>query len=375
MPRHIVALARALSPIADITVISETDRGGYTGFDGRHIVLRGLSSSLRPDSIWRGYQALLDALHAEEADLVWFHARLPVILGRLGAARGALKGRVTVTFHGLPFGPGHRRAMAVISGGLERWLARRSRPLNMVFLSDEQRNVMTAHLGDDAKRHRMWVLGNASTLGPIPSSAGRPRGRPTGLSTGLSTELSTELSTGRHLVMTGRAGWQKNLEAAAAILPHLQESTELSLCGPGTDAPRFADKLRTLAGTARSRLHILGPVSDVAALLATADGYLLTSRYEGEPIGALEAWEAGLPVFLADFPGAQDLAKHPFSHVFGSADPAARAQEIEKGLEIYIANRIENQGSIRTSWAKHHAPDAFAANARNLLETFLATEP
>ncbi|MEM6276930.1 MAG: glycosyltransferase [Pseudomonadota bacterium] len=352
MPRHIVALSHALAPVADITVVSEPDRGGFLGLEGRHIALPGLASSLRPGAVWQGYQALMDALRTEEADLVWLHARLPVILGRLGAIRQAYKGRVSVTFHGLPFGPGHRRVMALLSRRLERWMARRTPPLEMVFLTEDQRDAMSAHLGCAGARHRLWVLGNASTIGPLP--APRQRG------------------AGRHLVMTGRAGWQKNLEAAAAILPNLPEDTELSLCGPGTNDAGFAAKLRVIAGRARSRLHLLGPINDVGALLAAADGYLLTSRYEGEPIGALEAWEAGLPVFLADFPGARNLAKHPFSQVFSSEDPASRAREIDAGLDAFLGDKSRHAQDIRASWAKHHAPEIFATNARRLVETWLA---
>lgn len=355
VPRHIVALSRALSPMADILVVSEADRGGFSGLEGRHIALPGLASSLRPGSVWRGYGALMDTLRAEEADLVWLHARLPVVLGRLGARRGAFNARVAVTFHGLPFGPGHRPALAGLSRLGERWLARRTPPLDMVFLTAAQRDAMAAHLGRDAARHRMSVLGNASTLGPLPTARERP--------------------VGRRLVMTGRAGRQKNLEAAVAILPHLPSDTYLSLCGPGTDNARFADKLKAIAGTARSRLNLLGPIDDVGALLAAADGYLLTSRYEGEPIGALEAWEAGLPVFLADFPGARALARHPFSHVFGSTTPASRAREITATLDAFLTDRSRHAADIRQSWATHHAPEAFAAKARTLVETMLSSRP
>lgn len=348
VPQHICDLAAALKPLARVTVVSEPDRGGFASLEARHVEVAGLASRMRPGPLRAGYQGLLNVMREEAADLVWLHARMPVILGRMALRRGDYAGKLAVTFHGLPFGRGHRRALSTVSKRIEARLAKGPRH-EMVFLTQTQKAAMEAHLGPLAARHGRQVLGNASHLGPLPAR---------------------EEVAPRHLVMTGRAGWQKNLQAAAALVPHVPEDTVLSMCGPGTDDPRVAAKLRAIAG---DRLRLLGPLKDVRPLLAAADGYLLPSRYEGEPIGALEAWEAGLPVFLAPFEGAKELARHSFSQVFDSTDPARRAAQIVNVLDRYLSDRPTHAAQIRESWARHHAPDRFATEARALVERWLAT--
>ncbi|MCH2076127.1 MAG: glycosyltransferase family 4 protein [Rhodobacteraceae bacterium] len=351
VPTHIVELSRALESFADVTVVSEPDEGGFSELETRHVAVPGLASRMSPASLRHGYRSLVEVIQRESADLVWLHSRLPVILGRLALARGDYVGPTALTYHGLPFGHGHRNVMSQVSKRLERRLASRCPPLEMVFLNDTQRDLMEAHLGPRADRHRRWVLGNASRLGPLPAPLPRP--------------------SRRHLVMTGRAGWQKNLEAAASLLPFLPEDVSLSMCGIGTDDARFVSKLKKLAGTGAKRLHLLGPLDDVRGLLASADGYLMTSRYEGEPIGALEAWEAGLPVILAPFVGAKALAKHPFSEVLASDDATKRADQIMRVIDGYLTDKEANSAQIKHSWALHHAPEAFAARAQNLVKHWL----
>lgn len=350
MPTHIVELSRALAPIADVTVVSEPDEGGFSELEANHIAVPGLASRMSPASLRHGYRSLLEVMRSESPDLVWLHARLPVILGRLALARGDYSGRVALTYHGLPFGEGHRKVMTQVSKRLERRLAKRCPPLDLVFLNEVQRALMEAHLGPRAERHRSWVLGNASRLGPLPKETNRP--------------------TGRHIVMTGRAGWQKNLEAAARLLPHLPEDFTLSMCGISTGEPGFVARLKKIAGPAADRLNLLGPIDDVRPLLASADAYLMTSRYEGEPIGALEAWEAGLPVLFTPFEGANALAQHPFSEVFASDDDAQRAGQLVSVLEGYLADRSQNAAAINESWKRRHSPEAFAENTRHLVQSW-----
>lgn len=352
VPRHIVHLARVLQPIARVSVMSERDQGGYAELDARHIPISGLASQFSPRAMQQGYAELVAVVAKEDPDIVWLHARAPVILGRLAFARGAYHTRLAVTFHGLPFGPGHLRPLSALSRRVETYMAKHVPHHQMVFLTKHQQIEMETHLGSLAMRHGRQVLSNASHLGTLPPPVRR--------------------TAGRRLVMTARAGRQKNLEVAAALLRYLPEDIGLTLCGPGTDAPRFAARLRAIAGgAAANRLSFLGPISDVRPLLASADGYLLTSRYEGEPIGALEAWEAGLPVFLTPFSGARALARHPFSMVLNSSSPQDRATEIAAGLAEYLANRNANQTAIRRSWQVHHAPEKFAARARALVESWL----
>ena len=49
------------------------------------------------------------------------------------------------------------------------------------------------------------------------------------------------------------------------------------------------------------------------------DGFILTSRYEGLSLAALEALSVNLPLILSDAPGNRDLLSHPLSHGWRAA--------------------------------------------------------
>lgn len=356
VPRHICDLAGALRTQALVSAISETDAGGYSALadlGARHIPVPGLASRLHPGALRAGYRALCRALNAHPADLVWLHARLPVLLGRYALARGDWQpaGRVALSYHGLPFGRGHRPGLSLASRGLEAALLRRCPPLELVFLSPAQAQRMARALPLGA--HRSHVLANASHLGALPV----PRTRP----------------AGRHLVMTGRAGWQKNLGAAARLLKSLPPDIHLSLCGVGTDAPAFQARMRRLAGPAAARLTCLGALRDVRSLLASADGYLLTSRYEGLPIGALEAAEAGLPLICAPYPDAHEiLDSHPLALRLGRKDDPARVDAL---LARYLADRPRHTAAIRDYWTARFSPARFGPAVRDLTARWLPPRP
>ncbi len=363
VPTHITALAHALVPLARVTVVSEADAGGYSevaAAGARHVALPGLASRLDPGQARRGKRALLALLQSEPADVVWFHARLPVIMGRQLLASGAWQppagSRIALTYHGLPFGPGHRRGTSLVSKELERRLLTQSPPLELVFLNESQRHDMQQAMGARLARHRTHVLGNTSSLGALPAPAG----------------VGEAPLQGRHLVMTGRCGYQKNYSAALTLMRHLPEDISLSLCGHGTGSPSFLRRVRKLAGPAAARVRCLGPLSDIRPLLARADGYMLLSRYEGVPIGALEACESGLPLILADFNGARDLlADQPIGLLLTEARPADRARAIDALLTDYLANRADLTARIKAHWARRWSTAAFERQAQALLRGWL----
>jgi glycosyltransferase involved in cell wall biosynthesis len=68
-----------------------------------------------------------------------------------------------------------------------------------------------------------------------------------------------------------------------------------------------ADVLRIVgeAGVA-GQVRLLGPVDDVAGLLAASDLFVYSSRSEGIPNAVLEAMAAGLPVAGTDIPGIRE---------------------------------------------------------------------
>ena len=357
VPRHITDLARALRGLARVTVLSEPDRGGYrelAAHGARHVTAPGLASRARPGAFRKCRQEILNVVKSDDFDIVWLHARLPVLAGRQLLASGAWRpetSRVALTYHGLPFGRGHRPLSGTLSLQLERRLLRRAPPLDLVCLSQAQAASLRRSLGTHLQACRLHVLGNASSLGELPAPEPKP--------------------PGRHLVMTGRAGWQKNYDRALRLMRALPADVHLTLCGQGTDTEAFAARMRRLAGPAALRITALGPLPDIRPLLARADAYMLTSRYEGLPIGALEASEAGLPLILSDFEGAGALlAGHPLGLRL-PADPARAAAGIDQLLNRYLSARQSHCDAIRAFWAERYAPDRFDAAAQALVSGWL----
>lgn len=327
VPAHLRHLCKALRGRADITVMHDVDQGGY-GFAPRSRVQKGLATSLRPLAVWRAWRAVRHAVCGQEYDVVWAHARLPVLLVRMGLRRPAA--RLVLTYHGLPFEPGQRAWAAWISLWLEAGLLRLSRPLTLVVLSQGAKTRLRTFLPKSVSKHRIIVLSNSSdlqVLPPVPRVAGR-----------------------FDVLMTGRLSWQKNLPAALAIKHHLPPRAQVVMCGAGTQA---------LGG--------LGPQSDVAPLLAQSDMYLLTSRYEGVPIGALEAFAAGVPVAMPS--GTSDLlARHPMSVRIDPDDPVGAAQAITELWAQWDADPDAARARIQAAWTNAYGFEAWSVQARAVFD-------
>jgi glycosyltransferase involved in cell wall biosynthesis len=74
----------------------------------------------------------------------------------------------------------------------------------------------------------------------------------------------------------------------------LPESARLSVAGTGSEEKRLKQLARKL-GVAE-RVRWLGYVDDLSLWLTAADGYVLSSLWEGLPLGLLEAESRALPV-------------------------------------------------------------------------------
>lgn len=359
VPRHICHLAKAFDGIADVTVISDINHGGYDALaelGSRHITLSGLSSRLSLGHMWRGWRGLLAFLRGSQADLTWIHPRFPSLMGRMALALRLWrpKGATAFTIHGLPYGKGHKPYASFLSLTLEKALMRTCPPTNIIFLSQDMADRAREMIGASRlTRHGIHVLPNCSDLGELPPFT-RPKD-PT-------------------LVMTGRAGRQKNYACAVRLMNHLPENTHLMLCGTGTDTEKFQAEIAGLVPAATcARIYCIGPVQDVRPLLRAADAYLLTSRYEGTPIGTLEAFEAGLPIILADFEGADALVdRHPMGIKIDPSDLETSGKQVTEFLRnARVADRALRQ-QIRTVWHREWSPDVFDERARALLHRLLA---
>lgn len=101
-----------------------------------------------------------------------------------------------------------------------------------------------------------------------------------------------------------------NLLDAAALCAGRGRPFRLGIVGAVQD-PAHAEGLRRLAGELRlePRVAFLGGRTDVPRLLAAADGFVLSSAWEGMPNTVQEAMAAGLPVVATDVGDVRELVE------------------------------------------------------------------
>ncbi len=361
MPRHLEQLSETLAGAAVLTIVSDRNHGGYDRIieaGTRHIEIDGMRSCLRPRTLWRGWWGAIRVARSQVWDVLWLHARLPALMLRMALALRLLRPppqtRIVMSYHGIPFDPGHRRMAAIVSRWLERFLLARCPPMHLVFLSSDMAARLRHVVGDRRmSRHSIHVLPNSSNLGSLP--------------------IPHHGHTQRRLVITGRAGYQKNYPLAARLMDHMPSGYSLTLCGTGTDDPRFQARiLRQVRPDTRLRIHFAGSLADVRPVLAEADGYLLTSRYEGLPIGAIEAFESGLPIVLSPIEAAPEMiAAHPMAMCAPLRDLPRDAARITRLIERYVSDRSDSAARIRAAWRHKYPYDVWQSRVRRLVREVL----
>src|SRR6478672_1346130 len=115
-------------------------------------------------------------------------------------------------------------------------------------------------------------------------------------------------------------------------------TAKLLLAGEG----RLEEEIRGEAsrrGLADS-VELLGLRRDVPDLMQAADGFLMTSLWEGLPMVLLEAGASGLPVVATDVGGTRDAVVDGVSgHVTRTGSPEATARALESVMGMSAADR------------------------------------
>ena len=148
----------------------------------------------------------------------------------------------------------------------------------------------------------------------------------------------------------------ETLFAAADLLASDFPDVEFQIVG---DGPRRAE----LEGFVRAhglerRVQFLGHREDVAPLLAEADIFVLPSRSEAFPNGAIEAMAAGLPVVASATGGLLDLIEHGHTGLlFEPGNPAALADALrhlftDRSIASAIGQRAQTQVRQRYSFER-----------------------
>ncbi len=123
---------------------------------------------------------------------------------------------------------------------------------------------------------------------------------------------------GEHVILlhTSRFDYAKNSEF---LLPLLRELRQRGLLGAvkftalGDGEGRAALQAACAAEGLDGHIEFTGAVSNPADYMARSFAYVSTSRWEGLPLGVLEAMAHGLPVLASDVVGNRDAVRHEHS--------------------------------------------------------------
>lgn len=351
VPTYLKQTCEALAGRARISLITDRNEGGYD-FAARsevvgHHVIEGLKTRHAIRAVRHAAQRLDYLIETERPDLVWAHVRMSWIILRWVILRRQYRGewcpKILLTYHGLPFGVGHRRLVSWISLRIEKAFTSRMPPHYLHFLTFAARQEFQQRLGKAlVSRHSTYVFSNCSRIGPLSNGERKRAGPPV-------------------VMMASRAGYQKNLEGAADIFKALPRHYRLIICGEGTDHS-YCRRIFERAGIdVFKRVQFAGAVPDLRPFFGCADIFLMTSRYEGMPISALEAFEAGIPVALNNVEGMEEiLTTHPMATRIEVSDSVGAARKIVDAVDRYRADPEHARIKIQRAWAAHFPFDVWA---------------
>lgn len=144
-----------------------------------------------------------------------------------------------------------------------------------------------------------------------------------------------------------------NMLHAFARIHQRAPRTVLLLVGRGT----YRDEIETLARTLAvpDAVRLLGVRSDVPELMRAADGYLMSSAWEGMPVVLLEAASAGLPIVATSVGGNHEVVCDGESgFLVPPRDAEALAGAMQRMMDLSAADRLAMGERGRGHVQKHY---------------------
>jgi len=342
--RHLVDLARGQQRAGlEVHVAAASLRVADFERDLAELERAGVGVTRIP--MLRAVAPLADRRHASELrallrrlrpGIVHTHSSKAGVLGRWASLREGIGARVhtphtfAFLFAGM-FGAGRR----ALYRRVERWLAQRTQRVIAVS-QDEARTIRESGV---VPAERLRVVENG--IDPRPFAAARPLAR---AELGLRDDAPLFLTAG---LLNLAKGQDLLLEALAA--PGL-ERLQLALAGEGELRPELEARAAAFGG----RVRLLGFRADMPALLASADAYVLPSRWEGLPYVLLEAMAAARPIVATPVDGARELVRRSgCGRIADAVSPAALAAELRALLALPAAER-EHMGAAGRACVEQH---------------------
>lgn len=279
-----------------------------------------LRRRLRPLSDLRAVIAMVRLFRREQPDIVHTHSSKAGLLGRM-AARVAGVPVVVHTVHGWSFHDGMSSLLRAATVAAERVAARWTSGLVVVAQRDADLG-RASRIGDGST---YTLIRSGIDLGAFRSESGSRDAARAAL--GLPIEVPV-MGTVTRLC---RQKDPTTLLLAARLVVDARPDARLLLIGDGPlrgEVERLVDSLGL-----GPHVMMLGPRSDVAALLPAFDVFVLSSRWEGLPRAVLEAMAAGVPVVATEVGGVAEVAEHGVSGLLTPVgDPPALAAAVLRVL-------------------------------------------
>ncbi len=216
----------------------------------------------------------------------------------------------------------------------------------LAYRVTDRLSTMTTAVSEAAARQ--YVAVGAAPAGRIvafPNGFDFAHGRPA--ADREATRASLGAGEGFLWVTAGRLDRQKGydllLEAVAALRDEAPD-LRLAIAGDGPErAALDAQQARLGLGDV---VRLLGDRADVPDLLAAADGFVLSSRWEGLPMVLLEAAAARRPIVCTDVGGNREIVRPELGGILVDADVAAIADGMRRVLAMSPAERDRIGGAL-----------------------------
>lgn len=161
-----------------------------------------------------------------------------------------------------------------------------------------------------------------------------------------------------------------NMLAAFATLAVRRPDSVLLLVGRGS-LQQQAEQLARSLGLGE-QVRFLGVRRDVPELMSAADGYVLSSAWEGMPVVLLEAGAAGIPIVATAVGGNREVVRDgETGFMVPPRDPAALAGAMQRLQELPSDGRRQlgqrGRAHIESHYALPHIVDLWEEMYRDLL--------
>ena len=254
-------------------------------------------------AIWK----LQKILTQESPDLVHTHSSLASFYGRAAAKFNGIK--VLYTVHGWHFAGEKNPIKWLIKVGLE--FGARSFTDRWIAVSEFDLNLgRRFHL---FKKNKIDVVVNGIENKPPAVRA----------------SVAIDAGQALEVVFVGRSTYQKNCTAALAVMEGTTENVNLTMFAAGGQISELVSA--HAKSPVKSRIRLILNEPNAALEMDKFSVMLITSRYEGMPLGGIEGMRSGLAIVSTDVCGMNELVESGKNgYLFRQGDNDAMAGKLNE---------------------------------------------